>query len=87
MGQSTWPDFLSNAAAELVTELFGLSDDPYKPGGLTIPAEDMATPPPIKTAGHQLDSKTIAYTHKIDMTGTDDSGAVGNCSAYFRLWR
>ena len=84
---SCCPLFFTYFGVELVTDTFGLSNDPYTPGGLIISADEMASPPPVKIAGHPLDNKTIVYTHKIDMSGTDDSGAVGNCSAYFRVWR
>lgn len=87
ISQGKFYEWLMGAAAEFITDFFGLSDDPYNPGGLTIPAEEMITPPPVMIAGHPWDNKTISYTHKIDMTGIDDSGAVGNCSAYFRVWR
>lgn len=87
IGQSTFGQWLSDAAADFITDFFGLSDDPYNPGGISITAEEMMSPPPLAVAGHNVDNKKITYTHKIDMSGTDDSGAVGHCSAYFRLWR
>jgi hypothetical protein len=87
IGQSSFERWIVDAAADFITGALELSDDPYNPGGLTITAEEMAAPPPVLVAGHPVDNKTIAYTHKIDMSGVDDSGAVGNCSAYFRLWR
>lgn len=87
ISQGNFGNWLRDVAADLITDLFGLSDDPYNPGGVVITAEEMASPPPVMVAGHQLDNKTITYTHQIDMSGIDDSGAVGNCSAYFRVWR
>ena len=87
VSESIFYDWLRDATADFITDFFGLSDDPYNPGGLTISADEMASPRQVMIAGHQLDNKTIAYTHRIDMSGIDDSGAVGNCSAYFRVWR
>lgn len=87
ISQGSFGGWLRNAAADLITDLFGLSDDPYNPGGVVITAEEMTSPPPLMVAGHQLDNKVIMYTHRVDMSGIDDAGDVGNCSAYFRVWR
>ena len=91
LGKSASRSMLENAVVEIaswfVLEVFGIGDDPYNPGAMTIPWSEMKTPPPLQVAGHAHDNKVIEYTHKIDMSGTDDAGAVGNISAYFRVWR
>jgi hypothetical protein len=87
LSQDDRVDWLKDTAAGLITDIFGLGDDPYNPDSITITAADMAAPPPPMVAGHSQDNKTILYTHKLDLTGTDSSGAVGHCSAYFRVWR
>lgn len=87
LSQDEFGNFLLDAVSSFVTDLLGLADDPYTPGGVTITADEMLSPPMLRVEGHQDDNKTISYTHKISMSGVDDANATGNCSAYFRVWR
>lgn len=87
LSQDEFGNFLLGAVSSFVTDLLGIADDPYTPGGVTITAEEMLSPPMVRVDGHEDDNKTIVYTHKISMSGVDDEGSTGNCSAYFRVWR
>jgi len=70
-------------ASALITEIFGLGDDPYNPGAFTISAAEMSRIPPVQNYRCGDDPRTIQYTHRISVSGTDDGGDTGWITALF----
>jgi hypothetical protein len=81
---SLW-DWLITAGGDVIDHILGLGDDPYNPAGLTITAEEMRQIAPEQTYTCWNDPRSIPYTHRRTITGTDDGGDVGQITVLFRV--
>ena len=83
LAQSNIYQWLLTGAAALITKIFGLTDDPYRPGSITIPRHEMQTIPRVQKYRCHNDRRLIDYTHRLTISGRDDDGALGVITGLF----
>lgn len=79
--------WLIDGAGSLVSNVLGLGDDPYNPGGLTIGAHEMVNIGAEQVYKCGTDPRRLHYTHRLTLSGKDDGGDVGWISGLVRVQR
>jgi hypothetical protein len=76
--------WLEKGADAAVEAIFGMSDDPYNPGVISISASEMMQIPPVQQYSRQDDpSIIIDYTHRITIQGRDHEDDIGQIALLF----